>query len=80
MGALEALCLSIFSNLQESWSNVCQAARELATVFSVVFFVSKQFSNNSWSIGQNVPPQTEGISAHNWFIVNTKLDAISRAT
>ena len=28
----------IFSNLQESWSNVSHAARELATVFSATFF------------------------------------------
>ena len=34
--------LPIFSNLQESWSKVSQAARGLATVFSVTFC----FSNN----------------------------------
>ena len=42
-------CPPISSNLQESWSKVSHAARELATVFSVTFFLS----NNSWSIGQN---------------------------
>ena len=44
----------IFSNLQESWSKVSQAARGLATVFSVTCFIE---SNNSWSIGQNAPQQ-----------------------
>ena len=39
-------------------------ARELATVFSVTFFL---FSNDSWPIGQNAPPpQTGGVSAHHW--------------
>ena len=54
----------VFSNLQESWSKVSQAARGLATVVSVTIFWY-QFSNNSWSIGQNAPPPTtEGVSAH----------------
>ena len=29
----------IFSNLQESWSKVSQAARWLATIFSVTYFL-----------------------------------------
>ena len=49
----------IFSNLQECWSKVSHAARELATVFSVTLL----FSNNSWSIGQDAPPQQK-VSRH----------------
>ena len=42
----------IVSNLQESWSKVSHAARELTTLFSVTFLGN----NSSWSIGQNAPP------------------------
>ena len=41
----------IVSNLQESWSKVSHAARELTTLFSVTFLGN----NSSWSIGQNAP-------------------------
>ena len=41
----------VFSDLQESWSKGSYTARELATAFSVTFFLS----NNTWSIGQNAP-------------------------
>ena len=46
--------LTIFSNLQESWSKGSRAARELVTVFMFddLFFLR----NNSWSIGQNALP------------------------
>ena len=49
----------VFSDLQESWSKGSYTARELATAFSVTFFLS----NNTWSIGQNAPP-THNVSAH----------------
>ena len=39
VGAWGASRPQIFSNLQESWSEVRNAARELATVFSVTFFI-----------------------------------------
>ena len=44
----------IFSNVPEIWPKVSHAARELVTACSVtcLFFSS----NNSWSIGQKVPP------------------------
>ena len=38
MGGVGAWRPPIFSKLQESWSKVSQAARGLATVFSVTFF------------------------------------------
>ena len=50
----------IFSNSQEIWSKGSHAAREVATVFSVTFSF---FSNNSWSISQNVPTQRK-VSRH----------------
>jgi len=52
----------IFSNLQERWSKVIHAARELATVFSVANFVFLVII-----VGQLVktpPPPAEGVSAH----------------
>ena len=55
--------LPISSNLKESWSKGSHAGRGLATVFSGTFC----FSNNSWSIGQNASPPTEGVSAHHWW-------------
>jgi len=53
----------MFSNLQESLSKGSNTAREVATVFSVNFILS----SNSWSIGQNAPPPTKGVSGHHWF-------------
>ena len=41
----------MFSNLEESWLEVSHAARELATSLSFTFFLS----NNSWSMGRNIP-------------------------
>ena len=61
----------IVSNLQESWSKVSHAARELATEFSVTFFF---FYTNSWSIGQNAPPQQK-VSRH----ITAIKDEIKRA-
>ena len=52
---------TVFLKLQESWSKVSHAARELATVY----FMWPFFSNNNLSIGQNTP-KTEGISAQHW--------------
>ena len=47
---------AIFSNLQERWSKVSRAARELATVFSL----NQQLVNSS----KRPLPPTEGVSAH----------------
>ena len=44
MGAREASRTPICSKLQEIWSKVSHAARELVTVFSMTLF----FSNSSW--------------------------------
>ena len=52
---------SIFSNLPESWSRVCYAARELAIVFSKTFLL---FSNNSWSVGQKTPTPQRKVHLH----------------
>jgi len=30
------------------------------------YFCDLIFSNNSWSIGQNTPPPTEGVLTHHW--------------
>ena len=48
-----------FSDLRESWSTVNHSPRELATVFSVTFFLVT-------IVGQLVktPPPKEGVSAH----------------
>ena len=51
----------MFSNLQENWSKVSHAARDLAEVVSVTFF-----SNSSWSIPQNAPLPKESVSVHHW--------------
>ena len=54
MGGMGVCCPPIFSNVPETWSKVSHAARELVTACSMtcLFFSS----NNSWSIGQKVPP------------------------
>ena len=52
----------IFSNLQESWPKGSHAGRELATVFPVTFL--NIFSNNSWLVGQNVPPLQQKVSRY----------------
>ena len=36
-GGRGGLCRSIFSNVQESWSNVSHAAKELTAAYSVTF-------------------------------------------
>ena len=53
----------IFSNVQESWSKVSHAKRELPTAFSVTFSIVT-------IVGQLVktsPPPTESVSAHQGF-------------
>ena len=62
LGGVGDVTPPIFSNLQESWSKGSHAAGDLATVFSMTFFLS----NNSWSIGQNAI-LTEVVSAHHCF-------------
>ena len=55
---------SIFSNLQESWSKVSQAAKRVGHSI----FCDLLFSNNLVTIvGQLIrtpPPSTDGVSAH----------------
>ena len=50
---MEGVTPPILSNVQESWSKFSHVAGELATLFFVTVF----FSKNSWSIGQPPPPQ-----------------------
>ena len=45
--------------LQESWSKGNHSARELATIFSVLFF-----GNNSWSVGLCAPPPQQKVFRH----------------
>ena len=47
-------------NLQESWSKVSHAARELATIFSLTFFLVTVVDQ----LVKTPPPPTEGVSAH----------------
>ena len=47
----------IFLKFQESWSKRGHAAREMATVYSLSFFLERYTATtNSWSNYQNTPP------------------------
>ena len=58
----------IFSNLQESWSKLSHAPRELATVLCETFL----FRKNGWSVGKNAPLPKDSVSAHQCRLLDTK--------
>ena len=62
IGGVGGVTPPILSNLQEIWSKVSHAARELSRVFSLnLYFVSK----NNWFVGQTPPPPPmENASTH----------------
>ena len=66
--------LPIFQKLQESWSKVRHAAREMATVCFVTFFISNgiRLLLVARQMNKTPPPPTESVSAHLcWEVLDT---------
>ena len=60
-GVGRASCRPIFSNLRESWSKVCHAAGELATLFSLTLFCFLVATTGK--LVKSPPPPTDGFLA-----------------